>query len=371
MRQVPLFLRRLLWALLISGLALTLALPVVAQDGDAVSTVNGDPIPRAEFHARVRLVRWQYLRELATLYELTGGNLALGAQYASRLVANLEDPAALGDAVLAEMETERLLWQTGEQMGLTPAAEDAEVREAAFFSLWTNVPVSDLAANAEAQAFIADWYAGAQAASGLLRDDIMTLFATEALRARLYEHLAASVPTEEPAVRSRHILCSFHPQDVGNTTPPTAEERAAAQSCIRGAQARLATGESFAGVAAALSDDRASASQGGDLGWVMLSFLSESYANAVRDADLNAIVGPVETEFGLHLIEVLDRRVQELTAEELEATRQGYFDLWIESLREDATLTRAPDWDAGVPAEPTLADLDAPVLEALERLTAR
>ncbi len=369
MTRLPILRQRHL-GLLLALVLLLLPLPVLAQDGDAVSTVNGEPIPREAFHTRVRLVRWQYLKELTTLYELTGGNLALGAGYASRLVANLEDPAALGDAVLAEMETERLLWQTGEQMGLMPAAEDAEAREAAFFSLWTNVPVSDLAASADAQAFIADWYAGAEAASGLVRDDITALFATEALRARLYEHLAASVPTEEPAVRSRHILCSFHPQDVGDTTPPTAEERAAAQSCIRGAQARLATGESFAGVAAALSDDRASASQGGDLGWVLLSFLTESYADAVRDADLNTIIGPVETEFGLHLIEVLDRRVQELTAEELDATRQGYFDLWIASLREDATLTRAPDWDAGVPAEPALADLDAPVLEALERLRA-
>jgi len=370
MTRLPILRQRRLGALLALVLLL-LTLPVLAQDGDAVSSVNGEPISREAFHARVRLVRWQYLKELTTLYELTGGNLALGAQYALRLVANLEDPAALGDAVLAEMETERLLWQTGEQMGLTPTAEDAEAREAAFFSLWTSVPVSDLAASADAQAFIADWYASAEAASGLVRDDIAVLFATEALRTRLYEHLAASVPTEEPAVRSRHILCSFHPQNVSDTTPPTAEERAAAQSCMRGAQARLATGESFAGVAAALSDDQSSASKGGDLGWVLLSFLTEGYADAVRDAALNAIIGPVETEFGLHLIEVLDRRVQELTAEELNATRQGYFDLWIESLREDATLTRAPDWDAGVPAEPALADLDAPVLEALERLTAR
>lgn len=370
MTRLPTLCQRRLGALLAFALLL-LALPVFAQDGAAVSTVNGEPVAREAFHARVRLVRWQHLRELTTLYELTGGNLALGAQYASRLAASLADPVALGDAVLTEMETERLLWQTGEQMGLTPTAEDAEAREAAFFSLWTNVPVSNLAASVDAQVFITDWYAGAEAASGLRRDDIAVLFATEALRTRLYEHLAASVPTEEPAVRSRHILCSFHPQNVADSTPPTTEERAAAQSCIRGAQARLATGESFAGVAAALSDDRASAPQGGDLGWVLLSFLTEGYAEAVRDAALNTIIGPVETEFGLHLVEVLDRRVQELTAAELDAARQGYFDLWIEALRADATITRAPDWDAGVPAEPALADLDAPVLEALERLRAR
>ncbi len=174
--------RRPLWALLMAMLALILTVPALAQAGEIVSTVNGDPISRAEFHARVQLVRWQYLKELSTLYELTGGNLALVATHTSRLVASLSDPLALADAVLSEMETERLLWQAGEARGLTPTAEDAAAREAAFFSLWTNVPVSELPGNAEAQAFISDWYAGAQAASGLGRDDILTLFATELAR---------------------------------------------------------------------------------------------------------------------------------------------------------------------------------------------
>ncbi len=370
MRRVSQFPRRALWALLMAALALTLTVPVLAQEGEIVSTVNGDPISRAEFHARVQLVRWQYLKELSTLYELTGGNLALVATHAGRLAASLSDPRALADAVLSEMETERLLWQAGEAQGLTPTAEDAAAREAAFFSLWTNVPVSELPGNAEAQAFISDWYAGAQAASGLGRDDILTLFATEALRARLYDFVAASVPAEEPAVRSRHILCSFHPGQPDNTAPPTEDEREAARQCIRSAQARLATGEPFADVAAALSDDRNSAARGGDLGWVLLSYLTEAYANAARTADLNTIVGPVETEYGLHLIEVLDRRVQALTEEQYQEAQQGYFELWVDDLRAQATITRANDWDADIPTTPDLSTLDVAVQQAVARLAA-
>lgn len=371
MRQVLLLLRRPLWALLLASLALLPVTPGLAQGEEIVSTVNGDPISRVEFHARVQLVRWQYLKELSTLYELTGGNLALVAGHASRLVADLNDPLALAGAVLEEMETERLLWQAGEAQGLTPTAEDAEAREAAFFSLWTNVPVSELPANAEAQAFIADWYAGAAAASGLVRDDILILFATEALRARLYDFVAASVPAEEPAVRSRHILCSFHPGQTDNTAPPTDEERAAALQCIRAAQARLATGEPFADVAAALSDDRVSAARGGDLGWVLLSYLTEAYANAARDAALNTIVGPVETEYGLHLIEVLDRRVQALTAEQYQEAQQGYFKLWLDDLRAQATIIRADDWGADIPDTPDLSALDVTVQQAIAQLTAQ
>ncbi len=89
----------------------------------------------------------------------------------------------------------------------------------------------------------------------------------------------------------------------------------------------------------------ASARPRGDLGWVLLSYLTEAYASAAREADLNTIVGPVETEYGLHLIEVLDRRVQALTEEQYQEAQQGYFELWVDDLRAQATITRADDWD--------------------------
>jgi hypothetical protein len=311
----------------------------------AVTAVNGDPIPREAFHGRVRLVRWQYLGELEALYEATGGNFDLTPTYVNTLVTNLQDPLLLGDAVLAQMEEERLLWQTGESLGVTPTAEDAAQREAVFFSNWTNVPVDLLATSQEAQSFISNWYAEATAASGLSENDIRILFETDALRNRLYEHLASSVPDEELAVETRHILCSFHPANPGDRTPPTQEERDAALACIQGARIRLANGEDFATVAADLSDDEASAMQGGEVGWSLVSYLAENYAAAVEEAELTTLIGPVETEFGLHLIEVLDREMQTLSPEQLEEAQQGYFRLWLETLRSEATITRRPDWN--------------------------
>lgn len=331
----------------------------------AVTAVNGDPIPREAFHARVRLVRWQYLGELKALYEATGGNYDLTPTYVNTLVTNLQDPLLLGDAVLAQMEEERLLWQTGESLGVTPTAEDAAQREAVFFSNWTNVPVDLLATSQEAQTFISTWYAEATAASGLSENDIRILFETEALRSRLYEHLADSVPDEELAVKTRHILCSFHPANPGDLTPPTQEERDAALACIQGARIRLANGEDFAAVAADLSDDEASAIQGGEVGWSLVSYLAESYAAAVQDAELNTLIGPVETEFGLHLIEVLDRKMQTLSEEQLDEAQQGYFRLWLDTLRSEATITRQPDWNAAIPVDPALESLDPAILQAI------
>ncbi|HVO70449.1 MAG TPA: peptidylprolyl isomerase [Aggregatilineaceae bacterium] len=357
------------WTALVLIALVLAALPVHAQDQQIVSRVNGDPITRSAFQARVRLVRWQYLRELDKLYELTGGNVALTPQYVENLVTNLENPDTLGDAVLTQMEEERLLAQVGRDQGIAPTDAEVQQREAAFFSLWTNVSVDELASSDSAQAFITQWYVDAGAASGMSQDDLRAVFAAEALRARLFDHVTADVPTEELAVHTRHILCSFHPDNPTDLTPPTPEERSAAENCIMNAYARLSAGEPFASVANALSNDRASAQRGGDVDWARVSTLVTGYADAVRDAELNKLIGPVETEFGLHLIEVLERKKQRLTDEEYATSRQGYFDAWLKALRAQATIERSPDWNTDIPTEPGLDALDAKVRDAVTKVT--
>jgi parvulin-like peptidyl-prolyl isomerase len=357
------------WTALVLIALVLAALPVHAQDEQIVSRVSGDPITRSAFQARVRLVRWQYLRELDKLYELTGGNVTLTPQYVENLVTNLQNPDTLGDAVLTQMEEERLLSQAGHDLGIAPTDAEVQQREAEFFSLWTNVSVDKLASSASAQAFITQWYADAAAVSGMSQDDLRAVFATEALRARLFDSVTANVPTEELAVHTRHILCSFHPDNPTDLTPPTPDERAAAENCIMNAYARLSAGESFAAVASALSNDRASAQRGGDVDWALVSTLVTGYADAVRDAELNKLLGPVETEFGLHLIEVLERRMQRLTDEEYATSKQAYFDVWLKALRAKAIVERSPDWNVDIPTEPGLDTLDPKVRDAVTKVT--
>ncbi len=355
--------------LLVVGVLVALlagTLPGFAQDSAVVSTVNGESITRADFQARVRLVRWQYLQELAKFYELTGGNMGLSPQYVNHLVSSLQDAASLGDAVLSQMEEERLLWQKATELGRLPTAEETQAQEARFFSLWTDVAVSDLAQSSTAQAFISTWYANATAVSGLTQDQLRTLFANDVGRSKLYDYVATNVPTEEIAVHTRHILCAFDPMPADGATPAP-DVRVAAQGCIQAAQARLQSGEAFESVAADLSDDSASASQGGDVGTVRLSYLVQSYADAVRDAPLNTLIGPVETQFGFHLIEVLERESQALSENELADARDGYFKTWVQSLRDGAAIQRSADWNTDIPAEPGLQTLDQTTFDAVSQ----
>lgn len=349
------------------ALALTFALapvtPMNAQsDPDTVTTVADAPITRQEFHARVRFVRWQYLEEIAKLHALTAGNLGLTAGRALTLLDGLRDADGLGAQVLAQMEEELLARAGAASLGIEPSAEDIAARRDAFFSLWTGVEVEAMADDADAQAFIEDWYAAAQAASGMDRDAIDAVFAMEALWDALYERIAARAPTEELTAHSRHILCRFDAQADADAT------QQAARDCIRAAQERLVGGEAFENVAAELSADAATTSRGGDLGWIPLSYLVDAYAEAVESAPLNTVIGPVETEQGLHLIEVLEREVRPLSERDRALAQADLFEQWLDALGAETVITRADDWALDIPAEPGLDTLAPDVLEAVEQL---
>lgn len=75
-------------------------------------------------------------------------------------------------------------------------------------------------------------------------------------------------------------------------------------------KARIEAGEDFAALAAENSTD-GSAQGGGDLGWFGLGQMVAPFEAAVVAADLGKVSGPVQTEFGFHLILVTETRNSE------------------------------------------------------------
>ncbi len=109
-------------------------------------------------------------------------------------------------------------------------------------------------------------------------------------------------PPEETAVRARHILFRASEGDD--------EARAEAMSEARNVRRQLLNGGDFAALAAEFSDD-GTAQRGGDLGWFGPGRMVAAFEEAAFDARIGRIVGPVETQFGYHLIEVTDRATEE------------------------------------------------------------
>lgn len=77
---------------------------------------------------------------------------------------------------------------------------------------------------------------------------------------------------------------------------------------------RLDNGADFAELARLHSDDT-SAANGGDLGWVALGDTVPEFERTMKALEPGQVSDPVQTPFGLHLIQVLERRTDDVGAD--------------------------------------------------------
>jgi peptidyl-prolyl cis-trans isomerase SurA len=108
---------------------------------------------------------------------------------------------------------------------------------------------------------------------------------------------------------------------------------------------RVLSGGDFTALARAHSEDTASASNGGDLGWVSPKQLVPEFERAMNQLGPGELSEPVQTSFGLHLIQVLERRDQDVTEERerISARKQiharkadEFYEQWVRQLRDEA-----------------------------------
>jgi peptidyl-prolyl cis-trans isomerase SurA len=83
-----------------------------------------------------------------------------------------------------------------------------------------------------------------------------------------------------------------------------------AQRKLGSIKERLDNGVDFAELARLYSDDL-SASKGGDLGWLYQGDTVPEFERAMDELNIKEVSKPVRSPFGLHLIQVLERRVDE------------------------------------------------------------
>jgi peptidyl-prolyl cis-trans isomerase SurA len=108
---------------------------------------------------------------------------------------------------------------------------------------------------------------------------------------------------------------------------------------------RIVNGDDFASLARANSDDKGSAIKGGSLDWVESGALVKPFEEAMSKLKTNEISDPVQTQFGWHIIQVLDRENRDNSAEfkknqVRDAIRKRKIEeeteLWLRKLRDEA-----------------------------------
>ncbi|OQK16314.1 molecular chaperone SurA [Methyloprofundus sedimenti] len=118
-----------------------------------------------------------------------------------------------------------------------------------------------------------------------------------------------------------------------------------AQKRLQDIAGRIADGDDFAALAKANSDDTGSALKGGELGWVTPGLLVPPFEKTMTELEINELSEPVQTQFGWHLIQVLERRNKD--NKEQQKRNQARDDirkrkieeeteLWLRRLRDEA-----------------------------------
>lgn len=107
---------------------------------------------------------------------------------------------------------------------------------------------------------------------------------------------------------------------------------------------RLDNGADFAEIARLNSNDL-SAARGGDLGWLNQGDTVPEFEKAMDALKINEVSAPIQSPFGFHLIQVLERRTEDATAERQRQTArqvlrerkadEAYQD-WIRQMRDRA-----------------------------------
>jgi peptidyl-prolyl cis-trans isomerase D len=103
-------------------------------------------------------------------------------------------------------------------------------------------------------------------------------------------------------IHAAHILINVTPG------PDSVMAYKQAQNILKEAR----SGADFATLATQYSQDPGSASRGGDLGWFGKGMMVKPFEDACFKAKVGQIVGPIRTQFGLHIIKVLGKDSREL-----------------------------------------------------------
>lgn len=138
---------------------------------------------------------------------------------------------------------------------------------------------------------------------------------------KVVEAVVGEAPTTAPYVHARHILCD------------TRDDCEAARERIEG-------GEDFATVAEEVSKDVTTKSRGGDLEWVTRGMLpGAAFEDVIFSLEPGDLSGVVDSEFGFHVVEVLEvdpeRKMDE--AQRFQVQEKLFLD-WVRKQRDASDI---------------------------------
>jgi hypothetical protein len=156
-------------------------------------------------------------------------------------------------------------------------------------------------------------------------EDFRKVIEASLYREKLAKTFEVDVPREQEQVRARHIVVDT-------------------EEAAKDVRKRLDEGESWEVLAAELSTDSATRSQAGYLGWVAKGSLGEAFDQAVAESQIGLPVGPMQTDSGWEVIEVLAKEVLPLDPYDYQQAVNAAFVAWLDARRAEADIVKMDDW---------------------------
>lgn len=153
---------------------------------------------------------------------------------------------------------------------------------------------------------------------------------------RLNETRGGTQQAVQSQVHARHILLTTNELEDDQTLEQRLNE--IRNRVVNG-------GEDFAAIAAVTSKDPGSAADGGDLGWAGPGTFVPEFEKQIEALKDNEISMPFKSPYGWHIVQVLGRRVHDITEDKMrqqvyaqlrESKAEEETELWLRRLRDEA-----------------------------------
>jgi peptidyl-prolyl cis-trans isomerase C len=254
--------------------------PVPAALPDVVARVNGESVTKAEFEAAVAAVEQQ-----------NGGKVPP------------EQRDRIYRAVLDQLVGVKLLAQEVTARKVSVPDADVEARIAALRQQFPSEDVFNRALKAQ-QKTVDGLKADARrdlSISKLLQDALANKVAVTSEQAKKFYDENPDRFKQPERVRASHILIGV-PQGADAVTKDAARKRA--EDLLK----QVKAGKDFAALAKEHSQDPGSAVQGGDLGYFPRGQMVGAFDEAAFSQAPGTISNLVETQFGFHIIKVVEKQ---------------------------------------------------------------
>jgi parvulin-like peptidyl-prolyl isomerase len=355
-----------------------------------IATVNGQEIMTDDFQTRVQIERdnllLQYEQFLNAYYTATDTNLQSTYQnYLAQLQSQME-PDIVGQSIMSQMVDEILLMDYAQSIGIevtedevtnyiyeifgyypdgapepteaptalptstltdeqlaiitpTPLPEEdgseEEVEPTALPSV--DVPETTSVTKEEYEESLNTYLDGIKEWGGdeeLLRHLVRVQIYTDRINAELIK----DIDPRQEQVWARHILVD--------------DEETALDLLDQ-----IDNDYDFGVLAQEYSTDTGSAARNGDLGWFGRGAMVPEFEEAAFNAEIGEVVGPVQSQYGYHLIQVLGHELRPMSQSELNTQAQAALSELLASLLAEADVEYADNWTERVPTKPDIFDI--------------